>query len=100
MNVGNSDSIGISKQKSARILDDVNEVVVMMRDNIGQTLEREEKLSHLQEQTSRLQDSAFEFKTQTRSLQRQIWWEGAKMNIIILLLVMITIVVLMFWLIW
>ncbi|CAB4058676.1 VAMP3 [Lepeophtheirus salmonis] len=74
----------------------VGEVVDIMRINVEKVLERDSKLSELDRRADDLQEGASQFQQQAVKLKRKLWWENAKMWIIlgVLLLFFIAVIVL------
>ena len=49
-----------------------------MRTNVDKVLERDEKLSHLDDRADALQHGASQFETQATRLKRKYWWKNCK----------------------
>lgn len=60
----------------------VNEVVGIMRVNVEKVLERDQKLSELDNRADALQQGASQFEQQANRLKRKYWWQNLKMIII------------------
>lgn len=60
----------------------VNEVVDIMRTNVEKVLERDSKLSELDDRAEALQQGASQFEQQAGKLKRKFWWKNCKMIII------------------
>lgn len=60
----------------------VNEVVGIMRVNVEKVLERDQKLSELDNRADALQQGASQFEQQANRLKRKYWWKNLKMMII------------------
>uniref|UniRef100_A0A8C5MFP2 V-SNARE coiled-coil homology domain-containing protein n=1 Tax=Leptobrachium leishanense TaxID=445787 RepID=A0A8C5MFP2_9ANUR len=60
----------------------VNEVVDLMRVNVDKVLERDQKLSELDDRADALQAGASQFETSAGKLKRKYFWKNAKMMII------------------
>jgi len=69
----------------------VDEVVGTMRTNVEKVLERDNKLSELDDRADALQHGASQFEQQAGKLKRKFWWKNLKM---ILILVAIAIIIL------
>jgi len=69
----------------------VDEVVGIMRTNVEKVLERDQKLSELDDRADALQQGASQFEQQAGKLKRKFWWKNLKM---ILILVAIAIIIL------
>jgi len=61
----------------------VDEVVGIMRTNVEKVLERDQKLTDLDDRASALQTGAAQFEQSSRKLKRRYWYQNMKMNIII-----------------
>ncbi|XP_061422253.1 vesicle-associated membrane protein 2 isoform X1 [Lethenteron reissneri] len=61
----------------------VDEVVDIMRVNVDKVLERDQKLSELDDRADALQQGASQFETSAAKLKRKYWWKNCKMMIII-----------------
>ncbi|XP_038671046.1 vesicle-associated membrane protein 2-like [Scyliorhinus canicula] len=61
----------------------VDEVVDIMRVNVDKVLERDQKLSELDDRADALQAGASQFETSAAKLKRKYWWKNCKMMIII-----------------
>jgi len=61
----------------------VQEVVGIMRMNVERVLERDNKLSDLDQRADVLQHGASQFEQQARRVKQRQWWANMKMNIII-----------------
>uniref|UniRef100_T1ISF5 V-SNARE coiled-coil homology domain-containing protein n=1 Tax=Strigamia maritima TaxID=126957 RepID=T1ISF5_STRMM len=57
----------------------VNEVVDIMRVNVEKVLERDQKLSELDDRADALQQGASQFEQQAGKLKRKFWWKNCKM---------------------
>jgi len=61
----------------------VNEVVGIMRVNVEKVLERDHKLSELDNRAEILQEGGKRFEQQAQKLKRKYWWQNLKMMIIL-----------------
>ncbi|CAH8430207.1 unnamed protein product [Schistosoma turkestanicum] len=61
----------------------VDEVVDIMRVNMEKVLERDAKLSQLDDRADALQAGASQFEASAGKLKNKYWWKNMKMNIII-----------------
>nr|XP_025041926.1 vesicle-associated membrane protein 2-like [Pelodiscus sinensis] len=57
-------------------------VVDIMRVNVDKVLERDQKLSELDNRADALQAGASQFETSAAKLKRKYWWKNCKMMII------------------
>nr|XP_029709838.1 synaptobrevin isoform X2 [Aedes albopictus] len=77
----------------------VDEVVGIMRVNVEKVLERDQKLSELDQRADALQHGASQFEQQAGKLKRKQWWANMKMMIImgiigvVLLIIIILVIV-------
>ncbi|MGH0143227.1 UNVERIFIED_CONTAM: hypothetical protein FKN15_052628 [Acipenser sinensis] len=58
----------------------VNEVVDIMRVNVDKVLERDQKLSELDDRADALQAGASQFETSAARLKRKYWWKNCKVQ--------------------
>ncbi|EEC05846.1 synaptic vesicle-associated integral membrane protein, putative, partial [Ixodes scapularis] len=56
----------------------VDEVVDIMRTNVEKVLERDQKLSELDDRADALQQGASQFEQQAGKLKRKFWWKNCK----------------------
>lgn len=61
----------------------VDEVVGIMKVNVEKVLERDQKLSELENRADALKQGATQFEQQAGKLKRKYWWKNLKMMIII-----------------
>ncbi|KAF3856082.1 hypothetical protein F7725_016805 [Dissostichus mawsoni] len=59
----------------------VDEVVDIMRVNVDKVLERDQKLSELDDRADALQAGASQFETSAAKLKRKYWWKNCKFGI-------------------
>ncbi|KAI1235679.1 hypothetical protein IHE44_0001759 [Lamprotornis superbus] len=60
----------------------VDEVVDIMRMNVDKVLERDQKLSELDNRADALQAGASQFETSAAKLKRKYWWKNCKENVL------------------
>uniref|UniRef100_A0A8C7W2B1 Vesicle associated membrane protein 3 n=1 Tax=Oncorhynchus mykiss TaxID=8022 RepID=A0A8C7W2B1_ONCMY len=58
----------------------VDEVVDIMRVNVDKVLERDSKLSELDDRADALQAGASQFETSAAKLKRKFWWKNCKVQ--------------------
>ncbi|XP_014218325.1 vesicle-associated membrane protein 2 isoform X2 [Copidosoma floridanum] len=83
---GDGDCTGqssISNKKLQQTQAKVDEVVGIMKVNVDKVLERDQKLSELDNRADALQMGAAQFEQQAGKLKRKYWWKNLKMMIII-----------------
>lgn len=61
----------------------VDEIHGVMKDNVDKALEREGKLSQLEERADHLQQDAEQFYSDATKIRKKHFWEDIKMKIII-----------------
>ncbi|XP_031239311.1 vesicle-associated membrane protein 1 isoform X1 [Mastomys coucha] len=61
----------------------VEEVVDIMRVNVDKVLERDQKLSELDDRADALQAGASQFESSAAKLKRKYWWKNCKMMIML-----------------
>ncbi|CAF1059849.1 unnamed protein product, partial [Rotaria sordida] len=66
---------------------DVNQVVDVMKDNLDKVLERDAKLSTLENRAEILQTGASQFTQNASKLKRKYWWKNLKMWIILIIVI-------------
>lgn len=75
----------------------VNEVMDIMRVNVDKVLERDQKLSELDDRADALQAGASQFETSAAKLKRKYWWKNCKMWAILGIVVAIIIIIIIVW---
>ena len=75
----------------------VGEVVDIMRVNVVKVLERDTKLSELDQRADNLQEGASQFQTQAHRLKRKYWWQNLKFMIIIGVVVAVLLIIIIVW---
>ena len=60
----------------------MDEVVGIMRTNVEKVLERDQKLSELDDRADALQQGASQFEQQAGKLKRKYWWQNLKVILI------------------
>lgn len=81
----NSSTIGGTNPAQKRLQQtqaQVDEVVGIMRVNVEKVLERDQKLTELDQRADALQHGASQFEQQAGKLKRKQWWANMKMMII------------------
>jgi len=71
----------------------VDEVVDVMRTNVDKVLERDQKLSELDDRADALQQGASQFETQAAKLKRKYWWKNCKMWAILITVILAIIII-------
>uniref|UniRef100_A0A3P8NY58 Vesicle associated membrane protein 3 n=1 Tax=Astatotilapia calliptera TaxID=8154 RepID=A0A3P8NY58_ASTCA len=75
----------------------VDEVVDIMRVNVDKVLERDQKLSELDDRADALQAGASQFETSAAKLKRKYWWKNCKMWAILIAVIVFIIVIIIIW---
>ncbi|XP_039652257.1 vesicle-associated membrane protein 3, partial [Perca fluviatilis] len=75
----------------------VDEVVDIMRVNVDKVLERDQKLSELDDRADALQAGASQFETSAAKLKRKYWWKNCKMWAILIAVIVIIIIIIVIW---
>ncbi|KAL6081962.1 hypothetical protein STEG23_002216, partial [Scotinomys teguina] len=84
-----------SNRRLQQTQNQVDEVVDIMRVNVDKVLERDQKLSELDDRADALQAGASQFETSAAKLKRKYWWKNCKMwaiGISVLVIVVIIII--------
>nr|XP_009862116.1 vesicle-associated membrane protein 3 isoform X4 [Ciona intestinalis] len=71
----------------------VDDVVDIMRTNVDKVLERDQKLSELDDRADALQQGASQFETQAAKLKRKYWWKNCKMWAILIIVILVIIII-------
>jgi len=71
----------------------VDEVVGIMRVNVEKVLERDQKLTELDQRADALQHGASQFEQQAGKLKRKQWWANMKMMIIMGVIVSVLLII-------
>ncbi|XP_068095026.1 vesicle-associated membrane protein 3 [Hyperolius riggenbachi] len=75
----------------------VNEVVDIMRVNVDKVLERDQKLTDLDDRADALQAGASQFETSAARLKRKYWWKNCKMWAILIAVIVVIIIIIIVW---
>ncbi|XP_050544403.1 neuronal synaptobrevin-like [Daktulosphaira vitifoliae] len=75
----------------------VDEVVDIMKTNVMKVLDRDQKLSELDDRADALQQGASQFEQQAGKLKRKFWLQNLKMMIIMGVIVIIILAILVAW---
>eukprot|EP00116_Pleurobrachia_bachei_P016490 sb/3476752/ len=68
---------------------EVDEVMGIMQNNIQRVIERDTKLTDINQRADQLQDGASQFKTTGQQLRRKMWWQNMKFKIVIAVIVIV-----------
>ncbi|CAK9817574.1 Syb [Anthophora quadrimaculata] len=83
----------VSTKKLQQTQATVDEVVGIMKVNVEKVLERDQKLSELENRADALQQGATQFEQQAGKLKRKYWWKNLKMMIIIGIICVIILII-------
>ncbi|XP_054713535.1 vesicle-associated membrane protein 3-like [Uloborus diversus] len=75
----------------------VDEVTGILKKNVDLILQRDEKLTDLDDRADALQDEASEFGKQAGKLKRKYWWKNCKMLAILIGICIVVIVIILVW---
>nr|XP_040229150.2 vesicle-associated membrane protein 3 isoform X1 [Anopheles coluzzii]XP_040229152.2 vesicle-associated membrane protein 3 isoform X1 [Anopheles coluzzii]XP_040229153.2 vesicle-associated membrane protein 3 isoform X1 [Anopheles coluzzii]XP_040229154.2 vesicle-associated membrane protein 3 isoform X1 [Anopheles coluzzii] len=92
-NASNNATTNRLKQTQAQ----VDEVVGIMRVNVEKVLERDQKLSELDQRADALQHGASQFEQQAGKLKRKQWWANMKMMIIMGVIGVVLLIIIILW---
>lgn len=87
----------VSDKRLAQTQAKVDEVVGIMRVNVEKVLERDQKLSELDNRADALQHGAAQFEQQAGKLKRKYWWQNLKMMLIIGGIGVILLIIIIVW---
>lgn len=72
---------------------EVNEIVDIMRINVDKVIQRDEKLSDLDNRAETLQVGARQFESSATRMKRKFWWQNLKMWILLVVIALIIIII-------
>ncbi|XP_066493244.1 vesicle-associated membrane protein 3 [Tiliqua scincoides] len=75
----------------------VDEVMDIMRVNVDKVLDRDQKLTELDDRADALQAGAAQFETNAAKLKRKYWWKNCKMWAILIAVVVVLIIIIIVW---
>lgn len=70
--------------KISKVRGEVDQLKDVMIRSIDKVLERGEKIELLVDKTETLEEHAFKFKKQAKSLKNRLWWKNIRLTLIIL----------------
>ncbi|XP_041368700.1 vesicle-associated membrane protein 4-like [Gigantopelta aegis] len=82
-----------SDPKLAKLQNQVDDVVDVMKSNVGKVLERGEKLEDLQDKSDSLAGNSDMFRSRAKGLHRTMYWKNCRMKLILALIVVILLAV-------
>jgi t-SNARE complex subunit (syntaxin) len=84
---------GQSSKRLQQTQAQVDEVVDIMRVNVEKVLERDQKLSELDDRAGALQAGAQQFESTATRLKRKYWWKNLKMWLILIGVILVIIII-------
>ncbi|XP_035828735.1 synaptobrevin isoform X2 [Aplysia californica] len=75
----------------------VDEVVDIMRVNVEKVLDRDQKISQLDDRAEALQAGASQFEASAGKLKRKYWWKNCKMWAILIAVILVIIIIIVVW---
>ncbi|ORE04714.1 synaptobrevin, partial [Rhizopus microsporus var. microsporus] len=78
-----------SNNKTARVQQQVDEVVGIMQENIDKVMQRGERLDDLRGKTEDLQATAGHFRRGANQVRKRMWWKDLKWKIIIAVTILV-----------
>lgn len=75
----------------------VDEVVDIMRVNVEKVLERDQKISQLDDRAEALQAGASQFEASAGKLKRKYWWKNLKMMLVLGAIIAIIVIIIVVW---
>ncbi|XP_036033781.1 vesicle-associated membrane protein 3 [Onychomys torridus] len=94
---GSSSAATGSSRRLQQTQNQVDEVVDIMRVNVDKVLERDQKLSELDDRADALQAGASQFETSAAKLKRKYWWKNCKMWAIGISVLVIVVIIIVVW---
>jgi len=96
MNEANNQQKQAASKKLQQTQAQVDEVVGIMRTNVEKVLERDQKLSELDDRADALQQGASQFEQQAGRLKRKYWWKDMKMCAILAVIALVIILIIFY----
>jgi len=94
---GSSSAPSETARKIQENQEKVKEVTSIMRDNLQKVLDRDEKLSELDDMADNLQYGAVQFEQQAVRMRRKMWWRNMRLMLIMGGACFILLVILIAW---
>ncbi|XP_033763168.1 vesicle-associated membrane protein 4-like [Pecten maximus] len=76
-----------------RLQNQVDDVVGIMKDNMGRVIDRGDRLEDLQDKSDSLASNSDLFRSRSRDLRKSMWWKNCKMKIILALVIVVILAV-------
>ncbi|KAK9268744.1 hypothetical protein L1049_000505 [Liquidambar formosana] len=74
-----------------RLKGEMSQVRNVMIENIDKVLDRGDRLALLVDKTATLQGNTFRFRKQSRRFKNTLWWKNAKLTVLLVVILLITI---------
>ncbi|CAH1775828.1 unnamed protein product [Owenia fusiformis] len=87
----------VSNKRLQQTQAQVEEVVDIMRVNVDKVLDRDQKLSELDDRADALQAGASQFEANAGKLKRKYWWKNCKMWAILIAVILVIIIIIVVW---
>ena len=71
----------------------IDEVTFIMKKNIENVIERDDKLLNLEEKSVQLKENSNKFMNRTIQLKRKMWWKNVKFMIFLISIILILILI-------
>lgn len=94
---GSSQPHGQPSKRVQQTQAEVDEVVDIMRVNVEKVLERDKKLTELDDRADALQAGAQQFEMSATRLKRKYWWQNLKMWLILVGVVLVIVIIIIVW---
>ncbi|KAK4550822.1 hypothetical protein LTR36_000402 [Oleoguttula mirabilis] len=82
-----------SADRTRKLNEEIDDVVLQMKDNLKKTSERGERLDDLQDKTDALATQANGFRRGANRVRKQMWWKDMKMRMCIIVGIIVLLVV-------
>lgn len=82
--------------KIKELQDDVNQLTSVMQTNVNKILERGDRMDALNERSELLSSRANEFRINSRSIRRKLWWQNLRFQIIIGIVITMLVVIIIY----
>ena len=85
----------MSQTNMVAIEAEVEAVSDILKENLTKVVERDGKLGTLDERTDQLKEGAQQFQMKTKKLEKQMWWENRKLNLMIGVTVAVVVIIIL-----
>lgn len=83
--------------KIKELQNDVDQLTDVMKTNINKVLERGDTMETLNERSGLLTSRANEFRINSRTIRRKLWWQNLRFQIIIGAVLLTLVVIIIYW---